>query len=81
MLLLQKVFYKRRQTKKKHRKSCSGIPGAIYNFNTKRLISFQDNVNSKGDIPFVMYFDFETAAPTDNIFDPGQKRCSLYHMF
>ena len=74
-------FFTREDRQKKHIKSCSGIPGAIYNFNTKSLISFQDNLNSKGDIPFVMYFDFETAAPTDNIFDPEQKRCSLYHMF
>ena len=80
MLLLRKVFYNRRQTKK-HIKNCSGVPGAIYNFNTKSLISLQDNLNSKGDIPFVMYFDFETAATTDNIFDPEKKRCSLYPTF
>ena len=50
-----------------------GVPGVIYNVNTKSLISFQDNFNSKGDSPFVLYFDFETTAPTDNIFDPEQK--------
>ena len=51
-----------------------GVPGVIYNFNTKSLISFQENFSSKGDLPFVLYFDFETAAPTDNIFDPKQKK-------
>ena len=40
--------------------------------NTKNLISFQDNFNSKGDLPFVLYFDFKTTAPTDNSFDPEQ---------
>ena len=46
----------------------------IYNFNNQNLISYQDNFRAKGDIPFVIYFDFETAAPTDNYFDPEQKK-------
>ena len=37
------------------------------------MISFEDNFHAKGDLPFVIYFDFETAAPTDNCFDPEQK--------
>ena len=44
------------------------------NFNTKNLISFQDNFNAKDDFPFVLYFDFETTVPTDNCFDPEQKK-------
>ena len=40
----------------------------------KNLISFQDNFNAKGDFPFVLYFDFETTASTDNCFDPEQKK-------
>ena len=34
------------------------------------MISFQDNFQAKGDLPFVIYFDFET----DNCFDPEQKK-------
>ena len=49
------------------------MPGVIYNFNTQSLIRFQDNFHAKGDLPFVIYFDFETTAPTDNCFDPEQK--------
>ena len=41
---------------------------------TKNLISFQDNFNAKGDLPFVLYFDFKTTASTDNCFDPEQKK-------
>ena len=52
----------------------------MYNFNTKNLISFQDNFNAKEDLPFVLYFDFEAAAPTDNCFDP-EKKSLLYLMF
>ena len=53
--------------------NCSGVPGVIYNFNTQTLISFEDNFHTKGNLPFVIYFDFETRAPTDNCFDPQQK--------
>ena len=72
MLLLQKVLFKTRETKR-HMGNCSGVPGVIYNSNTQCLISFEDNFHAKGDLPFVIYFDFETAAPTDNCFDPEQK--------
>ena len=65
----------------RHTENCLGVPREIYNFNTKSLISFQGNVNSKGDLPSVIYFDFETTLPTDNIFDPEQKKCLLYFMF
>ena len=41
--------------------NCSGVPGVIHNF------------YAKGDLPFVLYFDFETTAPTDHCFDPGKK--------
>ena len=42
----------------------------VYNFNNQNLISYQDNFHSKCDIPFVIYFDFETTAPTANCLDP-----------
>ena len=74
-------FFTREERQKRHTESCSGVPGVIYNFNTKTLISFQDNFHSKGDFPFVLYYDFETAAPADNIFDPEQKKYLLYPMF
>ena len=68
-------FFTREERQKRHTENCLGVPGVIYNFNTKTLISFQDNFNSKGNLPFVMYFDFETTGPTDNNFDPEQKKC------
>ena len=37
-------------------------------------MSFQDNFNAKGDLPFVLYFDFGTTAPTDNCFNPERKK-------
>ena len=50
------------------------MPGVVYNFNAKSLISFQDNFHGKGDLPFALYFDFETRAPTDMCFDLEQKK-------
>ena len=54
--------------------NCSGRPGVVYNFNNQNLISCQDNFYAKGDVPFVIYFDFETTTPTDNCLDPEQKK-------
>ena len=62
-------------TKKKRRtKSCSGKPGVIHNFNNQSLISYEENFRAKGDLPFAVYFDSETTAPTDNSLDPEQKK-------
>ena len=66
-------FFLRPERQKRHMENCSGVPGVIYNFNMQSLISFEDNFNAKGDLSFVIYFDFETTAPTDNCFDPEQK--------
>ena len=54
--------------------NCSGRPGVVYNFNYQSLISYQDNFHAKGNVPFVIYFDFETTAPTDNCLDREQKK-------
>ena len=61
--------------------NCSGRPGVVYNFNNRNLISYEDNFRAKGDFPFVIYFNFETTAPTDNCLDPKQtKKCLLFCM-
>ena len=63
----------------RYMESCTGKPGVTYNFNNQCLISYQDNFKSKGDLPFSIYFGFETTAPTDNQLDPEQKKnvCSF----
>ena len=53
---------------------CSGIPGIVYSFNNKNLMTFEDNLGYKGDLSVVAFIDFETTAPTDSCFDPEQKR-------
>ena len=69
--------------------SFTGVPGIIYNFNNKNLITFEDNSKSKGDIsmekgdisplgdiPMDIYFDFYMDiyfASTEYCFDSEQK--------
>ena len=62
-------FFARPDKHKKHMESCSGVPGIVYNFNNKKLLTFEDNFGAKGDLPMTIYFDYETTAPTDNYFD------------
>ena len=38
------------------------------------MTSFEDILHAKGDLPFVLYFDFEATTPTDNCFDPEQRK-------
>ena len=67
-------FFIHETRQKRHMANCSGRPGVVYNFNNQNVISYQDNFYAKGNVLFVIYFDFETTAPTDNILDPKQKQ-------
>ena len=59
-------FFKDKQKRETHIKVRSGKPGIVYNFCTQTLTTFEDNYGSKGDLPFGIYFDFETTSPTDS---------------
>ena len=50
--------------------SCTGKPGYIYSFNTQSLITYEEILKYKSDIPLTAYIDFETTAPTDDCLDP-----------
>ena len=67
-------FFILKLRQKRHMENFSGRPEVVYNFNNQNLISYQDNFRAKGDIPFTIYSDFETTAPTDNCLDPEQKK-------
>ena len=58
-------FFRQKGKAEIHLKVCSGKPGIVYNFCSQTLTSFEDNFKSKGDVPFTIYFDFETTSPTD----------------
>ena len=53
---------------------CTGRPGFVYNFNTRSLLTFEENLKYKTDIPMTAYIDFETTAPTDDCLDPENRR-------
>ena len=80
-VIIVESFFARADKQKRHIENCSGVPGMIYNFNKKNLITFEDNFKSKGDMPMAMYFDFETTAPTDNCFNPEQKNVCYVFCF
>ena len=63
---------------KRHMANCSGRLGVVYNFNNQNLISYQDNFHAKGDVSFVICFDFETTALIDNCLDPEQKKMFVF---
>ena len=65
---------------KKHVNVCSGVLGIVYNFNTQNLVTYEENLKYKGDIPITIYFDFETTMPTDSCYDPEQKEMFVVRM-
>ena len=67
-------FFARLDKQKRHMEHCSGVLGIVYNFNNQNLVTFEDNLGYKGNLPVVAYTDFETTAPTDSCFDPEQKK-------
>ena len=38
------------------------------------MVTFEDNLNYKGEIPYCVYADFETSVPTDDCLDPENRR-------
>ena len=74
MLLLQKD---REERQKRHTESCLGVLGVIYDFNTKTLVSFQDNFNSKDDLPFVLILKLQLQQITSLIQNKKNVFCIL----
>ena len=57
----------------KHLRVCGKKPGVIYDFMLKNIVTFQDNLKYRGDVPFCVYADFETTAPTSDYLNPENK--------
>ena len=67
-------YYGRKDKYDRHVENCAGRPGYVYNFNTQSLLTFEENLKYKGDIPLVAYIDFETADLTDNCLYPENRK-------
>ena len=68
------TYYGRKDKFDCHIENCAGQPGFVYNFNTQSLVTFEENLKFKRDIPFTAYIDFETTAPTDDCLDPEKNK-------
>ena len=67
-------YFSRKDRFDKHIEVCTGKPGFVYNFNTQNLLTFEENLKFKHDIPLTAYIDFETTAPTEECLDPESKK-------
>ena len=63
-------FWTRKSKLERHMKNSTGKPGFIYNFQTRNLLTIEENLQFKRDVPLTAYIDFETTAPTDDYLDP-----------
>ena len=60
-----------------HMKNCTGKLGFVYNFQTRNLLTFEENIKFKRDVPLTTYIDFETTAPTDCCLDPESNKMNV----
>ena len=67
-------YYCRKDRYDRHIENCVEKPGFIYNFDAQNLLTFEENLKFKRDIPLTAYIDFETTAPTDECLDPESKK-------
>ena len=70
-------FWTRKVKRDTHLKQCMGQPGFVYNFQTRNLLTFEENVKFKRDVPLTTYIDFETTAPTDCCLDPESNKMDV----
>ena len=80
MSLLREHFHKERW---KHVKAlvCSAKGGINYAFDNGQIVNFQDNFKYLGDVPFTVYFDFETTTGKSAFLDPKMyviSYCEVY---
>ena len=70
-------FWTRQAKLATHMKNCLGKPGFVYNFQTRNLLTFEENLKFKRDVPLTTYIDFETTAPTDCCLDPESNKMNV----
>ena len=66
-------FWSGKSRYEKHLRTCRKKPGVVYDFNLKNIVTFEDNFKYRGNVPFSVYADFETTAPTDDYLNPENK--------
>ena len=55
-------FFVEKKSLEKHLNVCGHIPGNMNNFENQNIQTFLENVKFVGDLPFFIYFDFESTS-------------------
>ena len=72
-------YYVQKGRYQKHIEKCSGILGIVYNFTNQNVASFAETIGNKGDLPLVVYMDFETTAQRISSIQ-NRILCSSFHI-
>ena len=62
-------FAKTEEKMNYHMSVCTAKAGVTYSFDYAKIIDYQDNYKFMGDVPFTVYFDFETTTGSVVFFD------------
>ena len=66
----QNFFAKNDDAMKNHLSICGVKEGITCSFDNGQILDYQDNFKDQGDLPFSVYFDFETTTGNAVFFDP-----------
>ena len=66
---------------KKHLSVCSAKEGITYAFDNGQILNYQDNFKYLGDLPFTVYFDFETTTGNSPFFNSAMYVMSYSDLF
>lgn len=66
----QDFFAKSEENVEKHMKVRASQEGVLYTLENNKLVSFRDNFKLLLDVPFTVYFDFETTTGDATYSDP-----------
>ena len=73
----ENFFAKNDENMKKHLTICAAREGITHSFDNGQIITFQDNFKYLGDVPFTVYFDFETTTGDSVFFLSENVHCEL----
>lgn len=62
-------FVKSNEKMKKHLACCSGKAGFTFSFDNGKIVDYQDHYRNLGNLPFSIYYDFETTTGSVVFFD------------
>ena len=77
----QKCFAKNDEAMKEHLSICAAKEDITYSFDNGQILDYKDNFKYQGDLPFSVYFDFETTKGSAVIFDAKMyavSYCQIY---